>query len=173
MNRHRKRARAADEHLGPAARSPEQLVAAEEGQTATAPRPATDDYPNGTLLNEAMYAPDRQLRSRGNSTSDDGAFVDVVVAVATADPPYLELKPAPKGKKLSKAAVLRVEKAAATKAKAKEVAEATAPSGRSYKSRCPIKGCNGLGHKTGRFEFHHTLSGCPTHHAQTLQASRA
>ena len=140
----------------------------EEGRTATATATATSEYNDGSLLDEAMYAPDRQLRSRGTSTSDDGAFVDVV----DAKPPKLELKPAPKGKMLSKAAANRAEKAAAAAA-AKEVVHVTAPSGRSYKSRCPTKGCNGLGHKTGRFEFHHSQSGCPTHHAHTVQASLA
>ena len=30
--------------------------------------------------------------------------------------------------------------------------------------KCPVSGCNGQGHVTGRFEMHHTISGCPKYH---------
>eukprot|EP00040_Diaphanoeca_grandis_P022741 m.122790 g.122790 ORF g.122790 m.122790 type:complete len:562 (+) comp28942_c0_seq2:307-1992(+) len=35
------------------------------------------------------------------------------------------------------------------------------PDGRAYKRRCPTPGCDGFGHRTGKFSFHHTPSGCP------------
>ena len=35
--------------------------------------------------------------------------------------------------------------------------------------RCPTSGCDGLGNMTGKFEMHHTLSGCPKYHNMTPQ----
>ena len=29
--------------------------------------------------------------------------------------------------------------------------------------KCPIPGCDGQGHITGKFEMHHTVSGCPNY----------
>ena len=35
--------------------------------------------------------------------------------------------------------------------------------------KCPTSGCDGLGHTTGKFEMHHTVSGCPKYHNMTPQ----
>ena len=35
--------------------------------------------------------------------------------------------------------------------------------------KCPTLGCDGQGHMTGRFEMHHTISGCPKYHNMTPQ----
>ena len=35
--------------------------------------------------------------------------------------------------------------------------------------KCPTSGCDGQGHMTGKFEMHHTISGCPKHHNMTAQ----
>lgn len=37
------------------------------------------------------------------------------------------------------------------------------------KKKCPTSGCDGRGHMTGRFEMHHTISGCPKYHNMTPQ----
>lgn len=42
-------------------------------------------------------------------------------------------------------------------------------SGYNRKKKCPTPGCDGLGHYTGKFELHHTLSGCPKHHNTTAE----
>ncbi|XP_078349684.1 histone acetyltransferase KAT7-like [Oculina patagonica] len=33
--------------------------------------------------------------------------------------------------------------------------------------KCPTLGCDGQGHMTGKFEMHHTISGCPKYHNMT------
>jgi hypothetical protein len=35
-------------------------------------------------------------------------------------------------------------------------------SSRRFKKRCPTVGCTGVGHRTGKFDWHFTVSGCPT-----------
>lgn len=35
--------------------------------------------------------------------------------------------------------------------------------------KCPTVGCDGQGHMTGKFEMHHTISGCPKYHNMTPQ----
>ena len=44
---------------------------------------------------------------------------------------------------------------------AKSKAEPASPPARTFKRRCPTPKCTGEGHRTGKFEFHFTVSGCP------------
>ena len=37
------------------------------------------------------------------------------------------------------------------------------------RKKCSTPGCDGKGHMTGRFEMHHTTSGCPKYHNMTPQ----
>lgn len=41
--------------------------------------------------------------------------------------------------------------------------------GSRIKKKCPTQGCDGLGHYTGKFDLHHTVSGCPMYHNTTAE----
>lgn len=42
-------------------------------------------------------------------------------------------------------------------------------SGFRCKKKCPTLNCDGLGHYTGKFDLHHTISGCPLYHNTTAE----
>ncbi|KAK3733941.1 hypothetical protein QZH41_009599 [Actinostola sp. cb2023] len=46
-------------------------------------------------------------------------------------------------------------------------------SGFKSKKKCPIAGCDGLGHFTGKFDLHHTISGCPKYHNMTAEECKS
>ena len=62
-------------------------------------------------------------------------------------------------------AVAKIKKASSAEKGEKKgkAGDAHQPSStRKFKKKCPTVGCTGAGHRTGKFDWHFTLSGCPT-----------